>query len=63
MVSQLESATYTVDQVAQLLGVNRLTIYQSIRREDAPFPVIRVGRRYVVPKIAIDRLLSVGAEK
>lgn len=51
-------STYTVDEVAALLGVNRLTVYSAIKRDEAPFPTFKIGRRYVIPRAAVDRFLA-----
>ena len=55
-----EKAVYTVPQVAQMLGINRNLAYELARR--GTLPVIRLGKRLVCPKEAIDRLLSQGSE-
>jgi excisionase family DNA binding protein len=57
-MSDSTSAAYSVDEVAALLGVNRLTVYSAIKRNEAPFPIVRIGRRIVVPKAAVDRMLG-----
>ncbi len=54
--------TETVSVAAVRLGVDRLTAYKSIREGTFPVPVIRVGRRILVPTAALDRLLE-GAEE
>jgi excisionase family DNA binding protein len=46
----------TIDEVALRLRVARLTAYRMAR--DGRLPTIRAGRRYLVPKIAFDRLLA-----
>lgn len=51
-------STYTVDEAAALLGVNRLTIYNAVKRNDAPFPVVRIGDRVLIPRAALDRILA-----
>ena len=38
--------------------MNRLTLYSAIRNGESPVPVIKIGRRLVVPKAALDRLLA-----
>jgi len=48
--------TVTVSTVAKMLGINRKTAYESIRRGE--IPSIRFGRRIVVPLAALDQLLS-----
>jgi excisionase family DNA binding protein len=48
--------TYSVAEVARLLGIGRNSAYEAARRGD--FPTITVGGRILVPKVSIDRLLS-----
>jgi excisionase family DNA binding protein len=54
----LDRATYTVPEAALLIGVDKLTLYAAIRHGQSPVPVITVGRRYLIPKVALDRLLA-----
>ena len=51
---------YTVAEAAELLRVDKATIYRAIR-EDA-FPAVRVRSRYVVPAAAVERLATEAAE-
>ena len=55
-----EKSVYTVPQVAKILGINRNLAYELVRRGD--LPALRLGKRLVCPKQAIDRLLSQGSE-
>ncbi len=48
--------TYTVDEVAERLGVGRNAAYDAIKRRE--LPALRIGRRIVVPRAALDRLLA-----
>jgi len=52
----LERRTYTVEEAGRLLGLSRNTAYA--RATDGSLPTIRFGRRLLVPKAALDRLLS-----
>ncbi len=52
----VERATYSVDEVAQLLGIARTTAYESIHRGE--IPAVRFGRRIVVLRHALDGLLD-----
>lgn len=52
----LECATLTVDQAAALLGVGRMNVYAQIRA--GWMPHLRLGKRIVIPKVALDRLMS-----
>lgn len=53
-----ERLTLTVEEAAELLGVSRGLAYEAARRGD--LPVIRLGRRLVVPTARLLEL--VGAE-
>jgi excisionase family DNA binding protein len=48
--------TYTVDEVAKLLRLNRNGVYGGIANRE--IPAIRIGRRLLIPKAAIDRMMS-----
>lgn len=54
----LEGQVYTVDQVSQILKIARSTVFQAIRKGD--IPAIRVSRRVLIPKAALDRMLQNG---
>lgn len=49
-------STYTVEEVAHILGISRTTAYESVRRGE--IEARRFGRRVVIPTVVIDRLLS-----
>ncbi|CAM4098723.1 helix-turn-helix domain-containing protein [Kibdelosporangium persicum] len=53
-------AFYTVREAARMLRVGAATLYRAIR-EDA-FPAVRLRTRYVIPAVAIERLLAEAAE-
>ncbi len=44
----MESLTYSVEDVARLLGIARNNAYERVRCGD--IPSIRMGRRYLVPR-------------
>lgn len=48
--------TYTVDEAAQLLGVNRKGVYDEIKGGN--FPHVRIGKRILIPRTALDRWLE-----
>lgn len=50
------SQTISVELAAALLGVGRTTLYQAIRRGE--LPVLRIGRRVVVRRATVARLLA-----
>ncbi len=53
-------AFYTVREAAQILRVDRATLYRAIR--DDAFPVIKLRSRYVVPAAALAKLIAEAAE-
>jgi len=57
-MSESTPATDSVDEVAGRLGIHRLTMYSAIKRNEVPFPIIRIGRRIVVPREAFDRVMA-----
>ena len=53
-----DRATATLGEVAALLGIGRSTAYELAQRDALPVPVIRLGRRLVVSRAALDRVLA-----
>jgi excisionase family DNA binding protein len=54
-----ERLVYTVAQAAELLGISRAFAYELVARGE--LPVIRLGRRRLVPKVALADLVAQGA--
>jgi excisionase family DNA binding protein len=50
-----EKETVTVDEAARRLGLGRNATYEAVRRGEVP--AIRIGKRWLVPSVALDRLL------
>jgi excisionase family DNA binding protein len=50
------SATTTIADAAKLLNIGKNQAYEAARK--GQLPVIRIGRRYLIPTAALDRLLS-----
>jgi excisionase family DNA binding protein len=50
---------FSIEETARLLGTGRTLTYQSAQRGD--IPTIRIGRRLLVPRQALEDLLSIGA--
>ena len=48
--------TFTVDEVAKLLGISRTLAYELVSRK--VLPSIRLGRRIVVPRKALEEFLG-----
>ena len=47
---------YTVEEAATLLGISRSFAYEAVQRGD--IPSMRIGRRILVPKAALERFLA-----
>lgn len=43
-----------------MLGLGRSTLYQAIRDDNCPLPVIRIGRQLRIPRAALERLGQTG---
>ncbi|MCP5039813.1 MAG: helix-turn-helix domain-containing protein [bacterium] len=55
-----ERLTLTVSEAASLLGIARATAYECIRTGE--IPSITLGRRILVPRGALERLLAAAQE-
>jgi excisionase family DNA binding protein len=51
---------YTVTQTASLLGISRTHAYELVSRGELAH--VRLGRRIVIPRHALERLLDVDAK-
>jgi excisionase family DNA binding protein len=51
-----ERLTYTLTEAAALLGISRALAYEAAHRGE--LPVSRMGRRMLVPRVALLRLLD-----
>lgn len=56
MDSELKVVTYRIDEAAKVLGISRNGCYEAARRGEVP--TVRIGRRLLVPKAALDKLLN-----
>ena len=50
--------TYDLREAGRLLGLGRNSIYEAAKTKQVP--TIRIGRRLLVPKAALERLLAGG---
>ena len=51
-----EPLVYTISEAGALLGLGRSGAYEAARRGD--IPVLKIGRRWLVPKVALDKMLA-----
>jgi hypothetical protein len=52
-VSRVERQTYTIEEAAQILGICRALAYRK-----GVLPTVRVAGRRLVPKLALERMLT-----
>ncbi len=55
---ETERLTLTVDEAAKILGIGRQLAYNRVKTGE--IPVIKIGRRLLVPRKALERLLEQG---
>lgn len=51
--------TLTVNETAKRLGIGRNQAYEAVKRGE--IPVIRIGRRLLVPEAALDKMMNADA--
>jgi excisionase family DNA binding protein len=51
-----ERKTLSVEEAAEALGIGRTLAYEAVRRGE--IPTVRIGRRLLVPRAALDHLLA-----
>ena len=51
------AATLTVEEAAKILGVSRGVAYEGVKTGE--IPSIRIGRRILVPKAELDKMLGI----
>ena len=56
IVADVQRRTLTVEEAGQWLGIGRSAAYAAANRGD--IPTIRIGRRFVVPRDALERMLA-----
>lgn len=55
-MATMQKKTYTVEEAATALGIGRSLAYELIRAKR--IPVLRLGKRIVIPVLALDRMLA-----
>ena len=49
-------STFTVEETAEILGLSRDSAYAGVNA--GSIPAVKVGRRFIIPRIALERKLS-----
>ena len=51
-----ERQTLKIEEAAKILGISRNTAYDAVKT--GQLPTIKLGKRLLVPKVALDRMLA-----
>jgi excisionase family DNA binding protein len=51
-----DKLTFSVEEAAKLLGIGRNLCYDKVKTGE--IPVLKIGRRLLVPKAALEKLLN-----
>jgi excisionase family DNA binding protein len=52
----MKKSYFSLPQIAKLIGVSRVTVYQRVRK--GLIPAVKVGRNYVVPEVYVRTILG-----
>jgi excisionase family DNA binding protein len=55
---EADRCTLTVEEAAARLGISRTLAYELARTGRLPVPVLRLGRRVLVSRLALERVLA-----
>lgn len=58
ITSNRDRATVTIPELARHFGIARSSAYELAKRDALPVPVIRLGRRLVVSRDLMERVLA-----
>jgi len=51
----------TVPEAAKMLGISRNFAYELVKRRE--LPVVKFGKRLLIPRVALEKMLEKGAEQ
>lgn len=57
-IKEVSRETLNIETAGKMLGISRPVAYELARRDQLPVPVIRLGRRMVVSKRALEEVLD-----
>lgn len=57
----MTKVTLTITEAGEMLGIGRTAAYEAARTGD--LPTIRIGKRLLVPVVALERLLNEAGSK
>jgi excisionase family DNA binding protein len=53
-----DRTTLTIEEAGEILGLSRWAAYEAANK--GLIPTVRIGRRWIVPRHALEKLLDVG---
>ena len=56
--NRADALTLTIDEAAARLGISRTLAYELAAGDKLPVPTFRLGRRLVVSRVALERVLG-----
>jgi excisionase family DNA binding protein len=56
MKEEKERRTYSIEEAARILGIGRNSAYEAAR--SGQLPTIEMGKRKLVPKVVLDRMVN-----
>jgi excisionase family DNA binding protein len=54
-----ERQTLKIEEAAKILGISRNTAYEAVK--SGQVPIVKIGRRLLVPRAALERMLETAA--
>lgn len=60
--ARLDSAMYSMNEVASLFGLGYTTLWEMVKAGTFPVTPIQLGRQYRFPKRTVDRLLGMDGD-
>lgn len=51
----------TVPEAAEMLGISRNFAYELVKQKQ--LPVVKFGKRLLIPRIALEKILEIGIQK
>ncbi len=60
MNTEPKSRNVPIPEIAQAMDLGVNTVYAAAKRGDLPFPVVRVGKRFFVPRGPFETFLETG---
>jgi excisionase family DNA binding protein len=56
-----DCSVFTVEEVAEICKISRWLAYEAAK--NGTLPTVRIGRRHIVPRIALEKFLLAGTEQ